>query len=317
MRYSPAVYEHKAALIHRSVREVAGNPGLLLAALRAEIDCYKADLITVGVDVYNLEVEALGMELRENSPEACPEPAGPLWSLETLPEEPVVPDFSSCRRSVMMTDVAATLRRDAPGVGVRVAVTGPATLAAVLVGMEDFAVGLALGEPEAERLLEFTTRVVAARLRLILEAGAEAVLFDSMAAPPLLGPELYREAVLPRHRRLMEQLIAGGQRERELVIGGDPTPIAGLLKQTGANLLLCDYAADAEQFAAELGDQKGISVRRNVSPASLVSESERSEAARRMRRDLEYFAEPVVGSGILPYRFDPACWEDFRRMVSC
>ena len=111
--WQPAIYEHKAALIGRTPIEVACNAAMFAQALLKEYEVYGADFLTVGLDVYNIEAEALGAEL-------------------TVP--------------------------------------GPC----------------------------------------------------------------------------------------ELVIGGDTTPVAALLKQTGATILLCDYAADAGAFKAALGDDTGV-----------------------------------------------------------
>jgi hypothetical protein len=63
---------------------------------------------------------------------------------------------------------------------------------------------------------------------------------------------MYAEFALPLHRRLMTILEKSGQLERELAIGGNTAPIADLLPQTGANFLLCDYAADALEFKSIL-----------------------------------------------------------------
>jgi hypothetical protein len=51
--WEPAVYEHKAALIGQSPARVAGSANLLADAGLREYDTYQADLITVGLGVYN------------------------------------------------------------------------------------------------------------------------------------------------------------------------------------------------------------------------------------------------------------------------
>ena len=63
--------------------------------------------------------------------------------------------------------------------------------------------------------------------------GLDAIIFDSMVAPPMFSPDMYAEFALPLHRRLMGILEKSGQLERELVIGGNTAPIAALLPKTG------------------------------------------------------------------------------------
>lgn len=98
------------------------------------------------------------------------------------------------------------------------------------------------------------------------------------------------------------------------MIGGDTTPVAALLKRTGATILLCDYAADAEAFKAALGDDSEVRVRRNISPASLES-GDQADLARSFAEELGLFSNPIAGTGILPYGFDPAVLQSFMQAV--
>ncbi len=61
--FCPAIYEHKAKLIGKTVSEVAADAKLLEAALVAERQTYQPDMLTVGVDIYNIEAQALGAEV--------------------------------------------------------------------------------------------------------------------------------------------------------------------------------------------------------------------------------------------------------------
>src|SRR5690554_3774915 len=58
--FCPAIYEHKARLIGRSVSEVARDSNLLAEAVLAEYETYRPDMLTVGMDIYNIEAEAIG-----------------------------------------------------------------------------------------------------------------------------------------------------------------------------------------------------------------------------------------------------------------
>ena len=125
---------------------------------------------------------------------------------------------------------------------------------------------------------------------------------------------MYEQTVLPLHSRLMGKLQDSGQYNRELVIGGDTVAIAGLLSGTGANILLCDYAADAHDFKSALEVEAELKVRRNVAPVSLEN-GHTAEALKRFCEDLDLFTNPIAGTGILPYDFVPDWLLDFQSAV--
>ena len=62
--FVPAIYEHKARLIGRTPSEICRNAELLREALGRELAVYDPDMLVVGVDVYNVEAEALGCPVR-------------------------------------------------------------------------------------------------------------------------------------------------------------------------------------------------------------------------------------------------------------
>jgi uroporphyrinogen decarboxylase len=315
-QWQPAIYEHKAALIDRTPMEVACDTKLFVEAMLREHELYRSDFLTVGLDVYNIEAEALGAELTVPGSRECPDIKGHLFSLGQLPDELSLPEIPASGRFRMLLDVAAALRgRIGNKVSLRVAASGPVTLAAKLVGMEELILSLCMEDGRAGRLLAFATDVVERWLRCLRARGFDAVVFDSMAAPPMFSPDLFERVVLPLHQRLMVLLGDLGQVERELVIGGDTTPIASLLKRAGATILLCDYAANAAAFRAALGDDSRIRVRRNISPAALTS-GDHEALAKEFAHDLSQFANPIAGTGILAYDFEPQDFLSFKQTVS-
>lgn len=315
--WEPAVYEHKAALIDRPVEDVARDEGLLVEALQAERETYHADFLTVGIDVYNIEAEACGLKVAASSPEACPEASSPLWTLDSLPDELPLPDVRQAGRFPMMVEAG---RRAVSALGqacrVRVAASGPMTLAAKLVGLENLVVAMALDEPPAGRILEFATRLAETWCAELRRNGLDVIVFDSAAAPPVTSPALYAAAVLPLHRRLLTVLERTGQRDRPLIVGGNSTPTLVHLAATGATTLLCDFAADAAAFARALPDASAVTVRRNVDPKLFFrSEMDLRSAAETLAGEVRQFAHPVAGTGILPYATDPSHVQQFRRYL--
>ncbi len=314
MKWEPAIYEHKAALIRRSPAGAANSGDLLAEAVLKEYEIYKADYITVGLDVYNIEAEALGAELTIPGENECPDLSGQLYELNNLPDPLRVPAIPESGRFQLLIDAAKQVREViGDKTAVRVAASGPVTMAAKLAGLEDLVMSLVMDDGHAVRLLEFTTRIGEAWCRCLRSNGLDAIVFDSMAAPPMFSPDMVGTIVLPLHKRLMSVLAEAGQAERELVIGGDTSAIAGLMKQSGATIILCDYAADAAAFRDNLGDEGGVQVRRNVNPALLTGSD--AGLAETLRRELALFSRPIAGTGILPYDFPPERLQEFMKRV--
>ncbi len=315
--WAPAVYEHKAALIGRTVAEVACSSDLLVEAIQAEHEAYHPDFLTVGIDVYNIEAEACGAEIVSTAPDACPEIPKPLFDLDNLPRELDIPSVPQAGRFEMLLQAGKRITEKlARHCAVRVAASGPMSIAAKLVGFEKLIMAIAMEEDSASRILQFCEQLSQEWCRCLRRSGLDAILFDSFASPPLISPQIYARTVLPMHRRIMSLLESLGQTERPLIIGGDTTVMLDSLAQSGANMLICDFVADAGAFADALGRDETIRVRRNIDPKILsAGPQETTVAADRLQTDLRLFAKPVAGTGILPYNSDPERFRQFRRLV--
>ena len=321
--WEPAIYEHKAALIGQSVDAISRSSTLLRQAMEAEYEAYRADYLTVGVDIYNLEAEACGAVVKTLGHEACPEIEKPLWSLESLPHVLTLPDVSRAGRFSVMVETA---QRIMPLLGhicrIRVAGSGPASIAAKLVGLEPLVLGLVTDDPAAERVLDFSTALALQWCRRLRAVGLEVILFDSAASPPMFSPSLYDHQILPRHQELMAFLKQSGQTDRVLIMGGDTTAILPQLAGCGATTLLSDYVSNAHRFAELLPSPNRLTIRRNVNPRLFETGGNLAEsAAQQFCSDLSAFAStntnarPIAGTGVLPYRADPVLFQRFRKQV--
>ena len=308
--FVPAVYEHKARLIGRSPSEVCRDASLLGEALRRELETYDPDVLTVGVDVYNVEAEALGCRVRyfDRTPDvpavASPIVAGPgdLAGL-SLPD----PERDG-RMPLMLRAAAQAAQEFGREMIVRGAVSGPFSMASALTGAEALLVATVEDAGFVRPLLELCGRVTVAFGRAFLARGAEVAVFDSKASPQAASPRVFREFVLPVYRDLvMPALKESGARHLPLIIGGDTTPILGDLLETGATQLLCDAGADLERFKAECG-RAGRPFRVNVD-ARLVHRGTAAEVrAETMRILVRVKGQPgiLVGCGVVAYDTDPA-----------
>ncbi len=313
--WEPAIYEHKAALINKSPAEVAFSAELLAAAVLKEYEIYHADYLTIGLDVYNIEAESLGAKLIVPSDNQCPALANPLFEINNLPEKLVVPEIPGDGRFPL---VLAAAKEVTNVVGnktrIRVAASGPFSLAAKLIGIDNLVMSLLLADGYAVSFLEFTTQICERWSRCLRENYLEVIFFDSMAVPPLLNPSMFEEHVLPLLRRLMSLLAETGQQERELVIGGNTVSIADFLPRTGANVLLCDYVADVAAFKSAIGDDCNLKIRRNLNPELLKTHAS-DKLVEQFCCELEIFRNPIAGTGILPYDFEPHLLVNFMQSL--
>jgi uroporphyrinogen decarboxylase len=271
--FLPAIYEHKAWFIGRTPSAIARDPDLLTRALLAEYAAIGPDALTVGVDVYNVEAEAAGCPVvyHEGDDPSIPGLATGHFRL-TVGDDPAalpVPNPLVAGRMPVNLAAARNVRRElGDDVWVRGALSGPFSLAIALVGTEELFLAC-LDQPDwVHRVLAHATRIIEAYARAYLDAGVGLILFDSQASPGLISPAMYEEFVLPVTRTFIQWAAAQGVRDVPLIIGGNTTAIAGLMAQTGANNLLCDYPADLDRMAAVCRDH-GRAFRRNLPPRLL------------------------------------------------
>jgi uroporphyrinogen decarboxylase len=307
--FVPAVYEHKARLIGRSPSEVCRSLDLLLEALDRELEVYDPDVLTVGIDVYNVEAEAAGCEVRYfgASPDV-PAVAAPLLDGPGGLGRLRRPDPGRDGRMPLFVEAAARLAR-AKGrdIVVRGALTGPFSLACALAGTEEVLVATIESPAFVRELLDFSARIAVDFGTAFLSKGVEPVLFDSKASPGAASPRVFREFVLPVYRDvLVPGLLLAGARSLPLIIGGDTTPILEDLLATGAGQLLCDAGADLSLFLEKCGEAKRA-LRASVD-ARLVHtgkpEEVREEAGRILGR-ISGRPGLLFGCGVVAYDCDP------------
>lgn len=305
--FLPAIYEHKAWFIGSTPSAISRDADLLTRAVLAEYEAIGPDALTIGVDVYNLEAESVGCQVTyyEGTDTSIPgiKPGHHVIRAGDDLTKAKVPNPLKDGRLPVNIEAARRVRQ-AVGADywLRGAVSGPFSLATSLIGAEDLFMAC-MDQPEwVQELLGYACRIVKEFSRAYLDAGAELVVFDSQASPELLSPRMYEEFVLPITQDFAAWAAAQGVRDVPLVIGGNTTPIAGLLARTGCNNLLCDFTGDFDAWAAvSRGAKKAL--RRNL-PHQLLKNATPGQifetAARELDRgrDLPGF---IMGTAVIPF----------------
>ena len=164
--FVPAVYEQKAFLIGDTPSRVSRDAELFYRSMMTEHETYEADALVVGMDVYNLEAEALGSTVTyyEGDDTSIPGIGAGNHALKFGDDlsQIKVPNPLADGRMPINLEVSRRIARLNPSVPVRGAVSGPFSLALSLLGPEDFFMGT-LDDPDyCRRVLEFCAEIIMA-----------------------------------------------------------------------------------------------------------------------------------------------------------
>jgi uroporphyrinogen decarboxylase len=307
--FVPAIYEHKGALVGKSPSEICRNAEYLHASLLKELEVYDADMLVIGIDVYNVEAEALGCQVVyfEDSNDV-PGIVKPVIDSPAGLARLGLPDPERDGRMPIYLDVAKQLYGEiGRDVILRGAVTGPYSMAAELVGAEAFVL-LTVDNPDfARQLIEFCARVTVAFSKAFLARGVEPIIFDSRATPTLASPRVVKTLLLPVYRDyVLPELKAAGGRFLPLIIGGNTTPIIDDLIATGATQFLSDRPANLKKWC-EKALAARVPVRANVD-ALLVNRGPVAAIRRQAMEILKDFhTHPgfLLGCGVLAWDGNP------------
>lgn len=305
--FLPAIYEHKAWFVRSTPSAISRDAGLLSRALLAEFEAIGPDALTVGVDVYNLEAEAVGCRVTfyDGDDTSVPgiSPGDHVLKVGDDLERAPIPNPLRAGRMPVNIAAARQVRQElGSDYWIRGALSGPLSLAVSMVGAETLFIAC-LEEPAwVHQVLAYAGRIIREFGKGYIDAGAELVVFDSQASPDLLPPAMYEEFVMPVMRELVGWAAAEGVRDVPLVIGGNTTSIVNVLARTGANNLLCDFTADWEQWVP-LCVGAGRAWRRNISPRFIESDTAEAiyaaaAAEIRRARSLPGF---IMGTGVIPF----------------
>lgn len=302
--FAPAVYEHKAFLINKTPSQVAKDPELLTESIFEEYSVYQPDLLTVGLDVYNIEAEAIGGKVKYY-PDSCDVPVfkGPLVTSEADLRQLSIPDPHADGRMPVMLDVGKRVIDELGSeVLIRGAISGPFTLACSLAGQERTIMEAYKKTGFIKDLLETVTQVIVKYAKAWIDTGLGTIMFDSLASPPLVPPDIYRDIIKPYHWKIFGILDQFELSHKPLIIGGDTTKISSELADVGADLLICDYNADLETYLG-VAEREGIALRVNLDPQKIKNgvpgelRALAGEVAKRAKK-LNRF---ILGTGVLVY----------------
>jgi len=299
--FMPTIIEHAAAIINQTPSAAARDADLMAKAHIQAYNLYHQDAVTVGMDVYNIEAEALGCQVRLYEDNSIP---GILTHPLTLESDPGSIIFSANLGRIQLVLDAATQVKATIGSDTRVSVgiCGPFSVLIELLGFEA-AIHAFIDEDERvgpllNAVLEFQKEYASA----IASRGLGITVFESWASPPLITPDIYKEYTLPYQQGLFGHLKILGLAATPLVIGGDTRPILDLILESGTTLLVSDYNTPLDLYVQK-AKTKGLSLRANIDP-KLVSRGDFDAIEARVNEiyaQQETYPKLIIGTGVVPY----------------
>jgi uroporphyrinogen decarboxylase len=315
--FAPAIYEHKAALINRTPADVCRNVDLLCDAVEAEYNKYKPDVLVVGIDIYNIEAEAIGCEINYDNGLGVPTIKTRVLTDSNL-KELKIPDPKKDGRMPLIIEATRRINEKFGNeVLVCAGLSGPFSLASSLMGDENLLIASIEDPDYVNEVLKYTTAVIKKYASALLKTGADVMVFDSAAAPPLVSPNQYKANILPNVKDLFSHLSAEGSKFLSYIVGGNTIDSIGFFIEAGAKNIICDFNADLKAFL-EIARKHGILLRKNFSPSVLMNgtDDEIKSKASEIMDDGKDYPGLIFGTGILPYDIQPEKVNMLKEIVS-
>jgi len=315
--FVPTIYEHAAALIKKTPSELAISSELIVEAQLFAFEKYKHDLVTVGVDIYNIEAEALGCKVQYFESTDIPGIKENVLADKEKLCELGVPNPERDGRMPLMLNAAAKIRsKIGDEVPVSGTIVGPFTLAAIIRGIEALLLDIYEDPSFFQRILDFTRQVGERYGEAMIPRGLGVAINESFSTPPFLSMKLYADSVFPVQRRMIQFFRDKGVKNIGLIIGGDTAPFANFLVKTGTSILIADYNTDLQRYKT-ISQQAGVVLRGNVNPRLLerATQEELLQAARHVLHQGKPGGRFLLGTGVVPYHAAPKNLLALRELV--
>jgi len=246
--FVPSIYEHGAAVLGKSPGEVSRDSVLTAQAAIESHRRYDHDLVTVGIDIYNVEAEAWGCAISDGKGTSVPGvTAHPLANSAELDAEQLQePQPGQGNRLLMLADaVEQVVSEIGDSVWVYACMGGPFSQAVELRGFDNLVVDIYTEPKPVHALLEKATHMTLEHARRLSEKGAGVYLYESWATMPLITADMFRDYVTPYNKVIVEAIKSEYSTPRpSVVMGGDITVLGELFIDIGVALIAADFLSD-------------------------------------------------------------------------
>jgi len=260
--FVPSIYEHGAAVIGRQPGEVSRSADLMARAAVESWRRYGHDIVSVGIDIYNIEAEAFGCDVSDGAGSSIPGVTShPLAGADIAELAAVpIPQADGSNRLGLIADATRNVV-DAIGaeVWVYACMGGPFSQAVELRGFENLIADICLDPESAHALLERTTELSIRQACRLSACGAGVYLFESWATIPLIDPRIFGSFVVPYNKRVIDAVRAEFTTPPPAVImGGDTAILMDFFIEAGTSLVVADFNTDFEFMRSRIAGRPMI-----------------------------------------------------------
>jgi MtaA/CmuA family methyltransferase len=260
--------------IGRNYRDYALDPGVTVASHLAMVRDFAMDTVTVQTDPW-CEAEAYGMCF-DYPEEGVGIPRRHLVEEDADRQriaafDPMAHDRTR-RRIEAVGAYALQLKQTVPIIGW---VEGPIAEYADLRGLEWALIDMIEQPGAVEEAFEDIVDNAIRFARMQIEAGAD-IIGVGDAAASVIGPELYRQRVLPWERKLFDGIHAAGARVK-LHICGNIRPLLNDIATAGVDILDVDWMVPLTEARAAMGQR--VTLCGNFNPVTELMQCSPEQAA--------------------------------------
>ena len=310
-------YEHAATLIDRTPWEVSRDPKQLVEAQATCCRRYGSTFAVMGIDVYNLEAEAMGATVAAGAPYEVPAVVEhPLGELHQIAQCSKL-EIDQGRLEVTLA-AADDLTERMPDVRCAIPLAGPYSVAAGLMGMDMLLCTLAETPETVRDTLFKLLELLEDWHRAVAQSGHHLVIFESGVAPPLMSPAMFETAIHPALARMLSQFAQMADQPPTLIIGGDTLGLVDMLIHLPITGLIAPQETDQATFLEACATQPQVHVRVNMNSRVFLENKFQvieTEYAR-CRLLAESHPHASIGTGVLPYNANPEAIEMCIRLAA-
>lgn len=248
-----------------SLLEAHANPEKMTEIALSAIEMLNFDNVRVPF-CQTVEAEVLGCKVRF--------PENELPSVESHPfkinSPPTLPSniLSRGRIPVVLSAVENLSRKIGRDYPIVAGIVGPFSLAGYLLGLNDLLIASISDPKSLKRFLDVTLELGIIYGKAVIDAGADIVCVEDMSASTdMISPQIYREVILPYHKKLFEELKSA---VTVLHICGNVTPIIQYMADSGADALSVDHKLDLSVAVQVKGK---VSLIGNLDPVKILLQS--------------------------------------------
>lgn len=244
-----------------TVKQNQFNHTVQFQSLARLFDRFRPDAMMFLMDL-SVEASGLGLPVRfplDNTPTIEGHPVQAAEDLRRYRNIDILADG----RVMVYLEVMRHMRAGLP-VPVGAFVTGPFTLAGLMMDANELAMNVVLDPDLCHEVLQFATNTVVRYAGALLEAGADFIMVLDPTAV-MMGPAQYAEFAGAYTRQIVGLL---DQAEVILHICGDTRHIIDLMVETGVSGLSLDHPMDMGQVARRVGHD--VTLVGNIDPVRLL-----------------------------------------------